>query len=355
MENPSTMTGSCAHCQSPATKKCSGCLGAPIYDEVVAETTFYCSSTCQKQGWEQHKVKCKQLQARKSLSRAATLLQDILYRIRLRAHTNKSLTAHMDGSRVILGDVHEDELDDYRPVGPLSIEVKGGDQRVWDAIVMMSACTEAVLFLFLFVRDILSNLCSRIDELGITVLNTPLSIERADGIPITCTENHHIYRLMLKNGEVWAFDPSGAQYGFSEYLCPWADYAKQRLGGVHHEANLGYYRSEMRRCYYHCDARYLTIWRMELVDLASALEEKIAILLQAYGGSLQSLLRGSDAMFERAKDELLNQLAICVDLCVDETYNPERVTTRSLLVDCQMLLWEVFAVRTGDGQIHSEC
>ncbi|KAE8406207.1 hypothetical protein BDV37DRAFT_243410 [Aspergillus pseudonomiae] len=156
MENSSSTTGNCAHCQSPATKRCSGCSGAPEYDDEIPGPTLYCSSACQTQDWVEHRAKCKQLQARKSLSRAANLLQAILYRIRLRAHGVTSATAHVDGSRVILCPAKEEQEEVYRPLGPLCVDLEGGDQRAFDAIVMVSSCTEAVVYLFVFVRDILS-------------------------------------------------------------------------------------------------------------------------------------------------------------------------------------------------------
>ena len=53
-------------------------------------------------------------------------------------------------------------------------------------------------------------LCSKIEELTIEILNTKISIERPDGIPLTQTNSHHVYRVTLNNGEIWVIDPSGA-------------------------------------------------------------------------------------------------------------------------------------------------
>ncbi|BAE64262.1 unnamed protein product [Aspergillus oryzae RIB40] len=157
MDNLPRSTGICAHCQTPATKRCSGCRGAAEYDKVTPEPTFYCSSACQTQHWGEHKVKCKQLQARKSLSRAATLLQAILYRIRLHAHIFQFATAHIDGSKVTLDDIQNDKSKAYQPLKAVWMNIKSGDyQRVFDAIIMMNACAEAVMFLYGFIRPILS-------------------------------------------------------------------------------------------------------------------------------------------------------------------------------------------------------
>ncbi|KAE8369786.1 hypothetical protein BDV27DRAFT_152668 [Aspergillus caelatus] len=338
MENPPSSAGSCAHCHSLATKRCSGCLGVRQYDEAIPEPTLYCSSDCQTQDWGEHKTNCKQLQARKSLSRAATLFQAILYRIRLHAHTIQSAIGHMDGSRVILRPLKKAMPKAYRPLGSPSIELKGGDQRAFDAIVMMGSCTEAIMFLYVFVRDILSNLCSRVEELTIELLNKEISIEDPDGIPFTHTNNHHVYRATLNNGEIWVIDPSGAQYGFSECLYTWSEFKKHRLGRIHREANLGYHREEIPRSCLQLNDRCMVIWWMELFDFRSAVEEKIPTLSNAYGGNLKLILQGSDAAFQKAKNELLDKLGICVTLCLDEVFAPERIAQRSLLVDGRLAL-----------------
>src|SRR5438034_4160023 len=49
----------CARCQSPTKNRCTGCLGAPIYEQCVSKSTFYCSQVCQRADWRQHKSECK--------------------------------------------------------------------------------------------------------------------------------------------------------------------------------------------------------------------------------------------------------------------------------------------------------
>ncbi|RAQ51987.1 hypothetical protein AFGD_006338 [Aspergillus flavus] len=273
MDNPPRSAGICAHCQTPATKRCSGCRGAAEYDKA--------------QHWGEHKVKCKQLQARKSLSRAATLLQAILYRIRLHAHIFQFANAHIDGSKVTLDDIQNDKSKAYQPLKAVWMNIKSGDyQRVFDAIVMMNACAEAVMFLYGFIRPILSDLCSRIEELTVSVHNVRLSIERSDGFPLIETGSHIIYRVVLKSGEIWAMDPSGAQYGFSECLYTWSDFEKYRTGKVLFENSLGYHRGEMSRF----NGHGLDVSDMQLLDLTSALDEKIPALANVYGGKLKLIL-----------------------------------------------------------------
>lgn len=77
----------------------------------------------------------------------------------------------------------------------------------------------------------------------------------------------------------------------------------------------------------------MAIWWMELFDLGSALEEKIPTLLKL-------ILQGSDAAFQQAKNELLDKLGICVTLCLDEVFSPERIAQRLLLVHGRLALEE---------------
>ncbi|PIG79171.1 hypothetical protein AARAC_008520 [Aspergillus arachidicola] len=331
MDNPPQSAGICARCQTPATKRCSGCRGAPEYDMVAPEPTFYCSSACQTQHWGEHRVRCKRLQARKSLLRAVSLLQAILYRIRLHAYIFQFATAHMDGSKVTLNDIQNDKSKAYQPLKAVWMNIKSGDyQRVFYAIIMMNACAEAVKEPPRPCSITQSSagcidLCSRIEELTVSVHNTRLSIERSDGFPLIETGSHIIYRVVLKSGEIWAMDPSGAQYGFSECLYTWSDFEKYRLGKVHFENSLGYHRGKMSRF----NGYGLDVLDMELLDLTLALEEKIPALANVYGGKLKLILQGSDATFQKAKNELLGQLSICVNRCLDEIYAPERVAKRS--------------------------
>ncbi|OOO09038.1 hypothetical protein OAory_01103340 [Aspergillus oryzae] len=258
MDNPPRSAGICAHCQTPATKRCSGCRGAAEYDKVTPEPTSHCSSA------------------------------------------------------LALNDIQNDKSKAYQPLKAVWMNIKSGDyQRVFDAIVMMNACAEATIALG--------------SRLTVSVHNVRLSIKRSDGFPLIETGSHIIYCVVLKSGEIWAMDPSGAQCGFSECLYTWSDFEKYRVGKIHFENSLGYHRGEMSRF----NGYGLDVSDMELLDLTSALDEKIPALANVYGGKLKLILQGSDATFQKAKNELLDQLSICVNRCLDEIYAPERVAKRS--------------------------
>jgi hypothetical protein len=102
--------GGCAHCKKLATTRCIGCLGAPIYDQIIITSTFYCSKDCQVADRQRHKSECRKLQARKSHARAAQLLQAIFYQIRSHAYPKQMDTAifnyiYVEGLTIFLDSV----------------------------------------------------------------------------------------------------------------------------------------------------------------------------------------------------------------------------------------------------------
>ncbi|KAF1831122.1 hypothetical protein BDW02DRAFT_506022 [Decorospora gaudefroyi] len=92
----------CTHCRGPAARRCTGCLVAPDYDEKPSAPSFYCSIDCQKAEWPQHQTDCRKLQARKSLNRAASLLQAIVYKIRMHTTVLQITSAHVEGTTIRL-------------------------------------------------------------------------------------------------------------------------------------------------------------------------------------------------------------------------------------------------------------
>jgi hypothetical protein len=72
------MSSNCASCGNGARLRCVGCLDAPEYQPGDATTTNYCSSTCQKKDWPQHKARCRALSRRSKLLRAARIAKAAL-------------------------------------------------------------------------------------------------------------------------------------------------------------------------------------------------------------------------------------------------------------------------------------
>ena len=152
-------SGTCASCQRLTTHMCAGCLEAPLYDERFTEPTFYCNPECQKADWTQHKSKCKKLQARKSLGRAAMLLQAIFYRIRLRASTLRFKSLRLAGSTIFLDDFqfasefHSRESGQALKPFPVPLD---GDRSLAEAVLVYMGSMEAMAYLHGFAKELMT-------------------------------------------------------------------------------------------------------------------------------------------------------------------------------------------------------
>jgi hypothetical protein len=74
----SRSTFKCAHCHKHASRRCVACKDSPRIDNRT-ESTWYCTTECQKADWDAHKNLCRNLRVRRDLYRAGDLLQDIFY------------------------------------------------------------------------------------------------------------------------------------------------------------------------------------------------------------------------------------------------------------------------------------
>ena len=160
-----TASGTCTRCQRPTMNRCTGCLGAPVYDECVSKPTFYCSPGCQKADWRQHKSECRKLQARKTLGRATLLLQAIVYRIRLHASPLRFKSARIEGSIIYLEGFRFDGLNTQRQLKPFPV-CFDGDRSPLEVVFVYMGCMEAMMYLYSFAKELLvgkstlSSICS---------------------------------------------------------------------------------------------------------------------------------------------------------------------------------------------------
>lgn len=147
-------SGACTRCQKPTINRCSGCREAPVYDERVSKPTFYCNTICQKADWSQHKSECKKLQARKTLDRAARLLQAIMYRIRLHASPIQFKSIHLEGSIIFLHGYEADGSGTRRQLNPFAVSFNG-DRNLFEAGLVYMGCREAMMYLQGFAKELL--------------------------------------------------------------------------------------------------------------------------------------------------------------------------------------------------------
>lgn len=68
----------CGHCGKEATEPCPSCHGAPGYESEPMKTN-YCNAWCQLADEGNHRISCKELQARKKLYRVGDTIQQVFY------------------------------------------------------------------------------------------------------------------------------------------------------------------------------------------------------------------------------------------------------------------------------------
>jgi hypothetical protein len=152
------------------------------------------------------------------------------------------------------------------------------------------------------------------------VAESPISWQRRvhpDGL------SHNLYRVTLKNGEKWAIDVTGAQFGYPEPLCPWQDYIMTRVKKIKKEQAFG----AVRRDFSTNGAMQV---RPEKLELAKMLEDKITEWAGEYGpgGLFNAILNGSDAAFKAARDKFLNVFNKHVNSSMIEVFSPKNVARR---------------------------
>jgi hypothetical protein len=134
-----------------------GCLEAPVYDEGVSEPMFYYSQVCQKADWGQHKSECRKLQARKTLGRAAVLLQAIVYWIRLYASPLRFKSARIEGSIIFLDRFQIDGLDTQRQLKSFLVYLDDNRSLLGPVLVYIG-CIEAIIYLYSFFKELLASM-----------------------------------------------------------------------------------------------------------------------------------------------------------------------------------------------------
>ena len=115
------------------------------------------------------------------------------------------------------------------------------------------------------------------------------------------TYRHCIIRITLKNGEEYALDISGAQYGFPQPLSPWKHYIDAHVQNIEDVKPLGYHRKQfkfVRKPERGCNG--VKTCDEEIAEVVNAAIEQ----WQKANGKLRDLLRLHEGMFIRKRGAL---------------------------------------------------
>lgn len=154
---PENLPGTCAACQNPAKKFCSGCKDHPTPHGLIG-SIWYCSADCQKAHWKAHKKDCKFRQDRLTLFRSGGILQEIFYIYRETMFDKIIVrTEEKDGRLYLFEGVYPDEkttIDFLKPF-PTALPKSQQDKH---AILTMLSCSDALGWMHEIVAYLLSSM-----------------------------------------------------------------------------------------------------------------------------------------------------------------------------------------------------
>ena len=146
---------------------------------------------------------------------------------------------------------------------------------------------------------------------------------------------HNMYRMVLRQGEVWAIDPTGAQFGYYEPLCSWKSF-QQRISKVNRVTELGYIRHKVFYNFAKYPVEIMVSRQAEQKDLVEKLEEWFLARVTLDSGRLNVVLQEPEATFELAKHEFLEQLDSHVKRSLVGMCTPVEIAKRKERVDAQL-------------------
>lgn len=149
----STSASRCACCGSDASMRCSGCIGAPEYEDGDGPNTTYCNRDCQREHWNSHKAQCKILQQRKKLLRAAQILKAALLTFREATYDIDLTGVHYESGTLWL---HQKQrsISTRSKRGPFPNHLVANVQHK-EAVLAHNSCTTAMSLLGRMTRKLL--------------------------------------------------------------------------------------------------------------------------------------------------------------------------------------------------------
>ena len=244
----------CSNCSKTATNTCKGCKAMPNATDGQVSSTWYCRAECQKAHWTEHRAQCKAAQVRRALYRAGALAQQIFYLyckitymwnpgriekigttwlIHTRVYTGKSLLIPFP--HAIVPDVHDQEaLLTYQSctsaVSAMHNVVKALFRGKSPLRFFRANCPDVIVLTE-------TGLHAEIDEVSHYIKGAKHHFQRVypnDALPMIDGTDyaHTVIRITMKNGERYALDTAGAQYGWHESVTPWQLYETSRVRAI---------------------------------------------------------------------------------------------------------------------------
>ncbi|PWO19747.1 NAD-binding Rossmann fold oxidoreductase family protein, partial [Pyrenophora tritici-repentis] len=182
-------------------------------------------------------------------------------------------------------------------------------------------------------------ICSEIKEITVTAIKHRLRIcfGPAHGPKINTPQSmyHNVYRVVLKQGEVWAIDVTGAQFGYYKPLCSWESF-QQRISKVDRVNDLGHIRHTVFYRPTKYPDKFMVSQQAEKEVLVKALEHWLSEWVTLHNGKFNTILHGPEAAWESTKHEFLEELSAHVKKSLTIMYTPAEIAKRATEVEARM-------------------
>ncbi|KAF1831121.1 hypothetical protein BDW02DRAFT_70246 [Decorospora gaudefroyi] len=164
------------------------------------------------------------------------------------------------------------------------------DQATLESVLVHNSCMEAMVFLHKFAIEFLGDISSKPREVSVRMKAPRLRIcFKSTHVPEIGTPDsiyHNIYLVGLNDDEIWAIDPTGAQFGYYEPLCSWGTF-QERISDVQRVEEFGYIRDKVFYDHASYPVKLLISLQAEKDDLVKKVEDWLDAWATLHGRELK--------------------------------------------------------------------
>jgi hypothetical protein len=129
----------------------------------------------------------------------------------------------------------------------------------------------------------------------------------------------------LSTAEIYAIDPTGAQFGHTLPVMPWREYVQKRVGCITRETGFGVMTQMLKN-------PTIFLPTLESQELSKAFASQITDWAEVYGGKLSGVLVGTESAFEIAMYALVDKVEQHFKGYLATMYTPEKCFMRGIAI-----------------------
>ncbi|KAI1333021.1 hypothetical protein F5Y16DRAFT_414799 [Xylariaceae sp. FL0255] len=292
-------TNTCDCCGSTGAKMaCSGCL--TMIDSHFIFKTAYCNQTCQRKAWAEHKAKCR---GRRAIWHATSVIHDLTLMFQKRTWVDSQFVfrAFEENGVTVL---KESPLFREFPAGMFGTEEQAPAGLMGGNSSQVLSTNEDLIALFWL------PICETLEFVEHIPRNAKHVVchrEFSDTVNSNMFRTRSVLRATLKSGEQFAVDISAAEFGWREFVAPWAAWAKHRMVDRESHASKRFYlRIPLPQNQINFSLPYIQVVDLKRKELAYEMGQTIRAKMRQLGtptaNALCQLNRGP---FNTRKSEII--------------------------------------------------